>query len=292
MAQPEDAESPSGRLGVVIATRNRAFSLLETLERLASLPERPAVIVVDNASSDGTPEIVRFRFPDVRLIALDRNRSAAARNIGVETLECPYIAFCDDDSWWSPGSLTRAAEILEMYPRLGLVAGEVVLQPKGVPDPICEQMLRSPLSPRQPLPGPSVLGFIACGAVVRKEAFIQAGGFRERYGVGGEEELLAIDMAAEGWGLSYVPDVIAYHQPSAHRDARRRQDIVARNALWTTWLRRPAQVALLRTARFLIGALASRSLRRVVWAAAGLTWTLKSRRVVPAWLEQDLRLLE
>jgi GT2 family glycosyltransferase len=282
----------TGRLGVVIATRNRAISLLDSLERIASLPEHLPVVVVDNGSTDGTPEIVRFRFPRVEVIALDRNKSAAARNVGVETLECPYIAFCDDDSWWARGSLNLAAEILDKYPRLGLVAGQVVLEPKGVADPVCEQMARSPLPSRQDLPGPSILGFIACGTVIRREAFLQAGGFQERYGVGGEEELLAIDMAAEGWGLAYVPDVVAHHQPSSQRDPRRRLDIVARNALWTTWLRRPLGVALLQTARFLIGAMRDRSLRRIVWALGGLPWALKSRRVVPRWLEQDLRLLQ
>lgn len=282
----------AGRIGVVIATRNRAISLIDSLERLASLPEQPPVVVVDNGSTDGTPEIVRFRFPQVEVIALNKNRSAAARNVGVESLKCPYIALCDDDSWWAPGSLRLAGEILDKYPRLGLVAGQVVLEPKGVADPVCELMARSPLPSRQDLPGPSVLGFIACGAVIRKEAFLQARGFQERYGVGGEEELLAIDMTAEGWGLAYVPDVIAHHQPSSHRNPRRRQDIVARNALWTTWLRRPLGVALLRTARFSVGALRDRSLRRIVWAMGGLPWALRRRRVVPSWLEQDLRSLE
>lgn len=289
MDEPEHVGPASVPLGVVVATRNRAFSLLASLERLASVDGAPPVLVVDNASTDGTPEIVRFRFPQVEVVALERNQSAAARNIGVEKLGCRYIAFCDDDSWWAPGSLVLAAQILDTYPRLGLLTGRVLLEPSGVDDPVCDAMSKSPLRPRQPLPGPSVLGFIACGAVVRRGAFLQAGGFQERYGVGGEEELLAIDMAAQGWGLSYVPEVIAHHQPSSHRDRRRRDDIVARNALWTTWLRRPLHVALLRTARFAASALASRSARRVVWAAAGIPWILRNRRVVPGWLEQDLR---
>ena len=65
---------------VVIATRNRGPELCHTLQRLAGLPERPPVVVVDNGSQDGTPAIVRRRFPATQLIALRRNRGAWARN--------------------------------------------------------------------------------------------------------------------------------------------------------------------------------------------------------------------
>jgi hypothetical protein len=50
------------------------------------------------------------------------------------------------------------------------------------------------------LPGPPVLGFIACGGIVRRAAFLEVGGFNSRLGVGGEEELLAVDLTARGWG--------------------------------------------------------------------------------------------
>ena len=75
--------SPGPPATVVIATRNRGAELCPTLERLASLPERPPVVVVDNGSEDGTAAMVRRRFPGTELIALRRNRGAWARNLGV-----------------------------------------------------------------------------------------------------------------------------------------------------------------------------------------------------------------
>jgi hypothetical protein len=54
---------------VVIITRDRREQLAETLRQLGQLPEQPAVIVVDNGSSDETPAMVRAAFPDVRLVS-------------------------------------------------------------------------------------------------------------------------------------------------------------------------------------------------------------------------------
>jgi putative membrane protein len=85
---------------VVIATRNGAVALRRMLERLAALPDRPAaVVVVDNASTDGAPDMVADRFPEVSVLRLPRNEGAVARNHGVSPAETPYVAFVDDDSW-------------------------------------------------------------------------------------------------------------------------------------------------------------------------------------------------
>ncbi|HEY8042982.1 MAG TPA: glycosyltransferase family 2 protein, partial [Streptosporangiaceae bacterium] len=106
------AVPPGPRATVVIATRNRGPELGRTLERLASLPERPPVVVVDNGSDDGTAAMVRHRFPRAELIALRRNRGAWARNLGVLRARTPLIALADDDSWWAPGALATAAAVL------------------------------------------------------------------------------------------------------------------------------------------------------------------------------------
>ena len=66
---------------IVIATRNRRPVLLETLARLRALPERPRVVVVDNASQDGTAEAVRAAFPDCEVIEMASNLGAAARTV-------------------------------------------------------------------------------------------------------------------------------------------------------------------------------------------------------------------
>lgn len=280
-------------VSVVVITRNRRESLLPTLQRLAALPERPPVLVVDNGSGDGTPEAVRRDFPAVRLIAARRNLGSAGRTLGVRAADTPYVAFADDDSWWAPGALATAAALFAASPRLALLAGRVLVGPAERLDPVCAAMAASPLGRAPDLPGLSVLGFVACGAAVRRSAYLEVGGFHHRFGVGGEEELLAIDLAARGWGLAYVDFVVAHHHPSPGRDPAGRRRRQVRNALWAAMLRRPAGTVV-RQVTALVPRIPTDSAARagLVDAARGLPWLLRERIVVSAGLERQLRSLE
>jgi GT2 family glycosyltransferase len=284
--------SRSGPVAVVVITRNRGPELLASLARLRDLPERPPVVVVDNASTDGTLEAVRRTHPWARVVPLDRNAGAAGRNVGVSLAATPYVAFSDDDSWWRPGALGRAAAVLDGHPRLGLLAGRILVGPDERLDPICRVMAASPLDARG-LPGPAVLGFVACAAVVRREAFLEAGGFEERFGVGGEETLLALDMVRLGWRLAYVEEVVAHHHPSPVRDRAARRRRVTRNRLLVPWLRRPIPVALSRTAGTVLRGAADPAVRRgVADAIASMPWALRRRAPISRDLERAVRLLE
>jgi N-acetylglucosaminyl-diphospho-decaprenol L-rhamnosyltransferase len=138
-----------------------------------------------------------------------------------------------------------------------------------------------------------VLGFVACGAVVRRSAFLEAGGFHRRLGVGGEEQLLAVDLAARGWELVYRDDVVAHHHPSQIRDRRRRAELRARNQLWFAWLRRHHPTALRISRAALLAAARQPAARAgLLHAVSGARWALANRRPVPAWLEADLRALD
>ena len=280
------AEAAAG-VTVVIATRNRRRRLLATLERLRELDERPPVVVVDNASTDGTANAVHA-WADV--VRLPRDIGPAARTVGVERARTPLVAFCDDDSWWAPDALTRAAAVFAAYPRLGLLAARIVVEPRGDLDPTCEAMRDSPIEAPFPLPGPAVLGFVACAAVARRSAILECGGFDGRYGFGGEEQLLAADLMAAGWGLAYVDDVVAHHQPAkgprAWRDTR-----TLRNQLWFAWLRRPLPQAL-RTTLALATAGDGNARSALTAALRGLPWVLRERRPVPPHVERRLRRLE
>lgn len=281
------------RISVVIATRNRVASLLRTLDALASLPERPRVIVIDNGSTDGTPQEVAARGADLDLVALEENAGAAARNIGVRTATSPYVAFSDDDSWWAPGSLSEAADVFERYPSLAVVAGQVLVGPENRADEMCKLYERSPLRSNDDLPGPPVLGFIACGAVVRREAFVEAGGFSKRLEIGGEEELLALDLAARGWYLAYVRQIVAHHHPAETRDVALRRRRLVRNALWILWLRRPLPDALRHTRSIIAATLQDGyPVAGVLDAVRGAGWVAANRRVVPDPLARSLRLLD
>jgi N-acetylglucosaminyl-diphospho-decaprenol L-rhamnosyltransferase len=281
------------RVSVVVITRDRAAGLLQALERLVASPERPRVIVVDNGSTDGTPERVGERFPEVALIGLDANRGAAARNAGVRAARTPYVAFSDDDSWWDPGALGAAADLFDAHPRLAVINGRILVRERAADDPACVEMTRSPLPAVGAQPGHPLLGFVACGAVVRRRAFLEAGGFMPELLIGGEEALLSHDLAAAGWTLSYVPDIVARHHPSRARDRRGRRARTVRNDLWTAWLRRPLRAALRVTAATARSALTDATAARGLGqAAAGLRWIPGRRRADPLRVELMTRALD
>ena len=289
-----DGAPPPGSLGIVIVTHNRVATLLGTLRRLAQLPGDYPIVVVDNDSTDGTVAAVRAHFPAVMVVALTSNRGGVARNYGVRQLACASIAFADDDSWWASGSLTRAIEHFAATPRLGLIMARILVGPTNRLDPACAEMAQSPLPASPGVPGVPILGFVACGAIVRRAAFLAAGGFDPRFGTGGEEAIVAMNLAADGWQLAYIADVVAHHHPSPDRPNMRERYIEGiSDRLWEAWLRRPPGPALRITARHLRRARTDPIERAgVVRAARELPRILRQRRVVPPGVEAMIALLE
>ncbi|MET7683436.1 glycosyltransferase [Streptomyces sp. NPDC005423] len=290
---PAAGGGPDGRTSVVVITHNRRTELLRTLALLRGLPERPPVIVTDNASRDGTAAAVRRDFPEVRLLQPGRNLGAVGRNLGVRQVRTPYVAFCDDDTWWEPGSLRAAADLLDGRPRLAAVTARIVVEPCGTEDPVVAELRDSPLRGPGWLPGPALGSFLAAATVLRTDAFRGAGGFHPGLWLGGEEELLATDLLRQGWWMSYAAGLTVHHQASVLRDSTARRVLGLRNTLWFTWLRRPLLPALLRTAQLMATVPRdTASLRAFRQAAAGLPWVLRQRDPVPAELEQRLAALQ
>ncbi|MDT9684641.1 glycosyltransferase [Streptomyces sp. TRM76323] len=280
------------RTTVVIITHDRRDELLRTLDRTVRLPERLPVIVVDNASTDGTAEAVTRCHPDVTLLTPGANLGAVGRNLAVRHARTPYVAFCDDDSWWEPGSPARAADLLDRHERLAAVTARILVEPGGREDPIVAELRDSPVRGPDWLPGPALGSFLAAATVMRRDAFFAAGGFNERLWLGGEEELLATDLATLGWWLAYVSDLTVHHAPSKARDSTQRRIDGLRNTLWFCWLRRPVGPALRRTLHLARTVPRDRaSARAFAAAAAGLPWVLRERRVVPPSVEARLRAL-
>lgn len=281
------------RVTVVVITHNRRDELARTLRRLAALPERPQVIVADNGSADGTAAMVRSCHPEVTLIAARRNLGAVARNLALRRVTTPYAAFCDDDTWWEPGSIARAADALDAHPDVAVVTARIVVEPGGTEDPIVPELAGSPVPGRPGLPGPALMSFLAGASVVRAGPVREAGGFSPRLWLGGEEELLAADLVSRGHLLCYLAGATVHHHPSRQRDPRRRRWLGIRNTLWFTWLRRPPGAALQRTAELARTVPADRTSAAAFGAAiAGLPWVLRERRPVPAHVESWIRLLE
>ena len=286
------SDAASCPISVVVATRDRRERLLRTLAKLAALPEAPPIVVVDNGSHDGSADAVRQRYADIQLIALSENRGAAGRTSGVQAATTPYVAFADDDSWWEAGALARAAEHFERHPRLGLLAARILVGPERRLDPASAEMARSPLTGNQGLPGTAILGFVACGAAVRRDAYLQVGGFSELLFFRGEEQLLALDLAAAGWDLVYAPDVVAHHHPERSEPSPRLHAQQLRNDLLSSWMRRPWRVALGDTRRLAADAVRQPAARAALAGAARrvpAAWA--RRRPLPPHVEQQVRLL-
>ena len=275
-------------LTTVMITRNRCR---QTLESLAQATGR--VVLVDNGSTDGTVAAVRQSFPAVEVVALPGNHGALARNIGVERAGTPYVAFADDDSWWRPDSLALAQELLAVHPDWAVLVASVLVEPAGTLDPINEQMLaESPPvdDPLRPALGARlVAGFPACAAVVRRTAFLRAGGFDDVVFFMGEEDRLALDLASLGWGLAYVASLEVRHHPSPARDRAARRALVARNRLLTAVLRRPWPVVARELVRVLRDGASGRA--GVRQAVPRLPRALARRRRVPRRVEARLRLI-
>jgi GT2 family glycosyltransferase len=272
----------------VVITRDRLPDLL------VSVPKHTGpVLVIDNGSRDGTVERLRgLGRPDLTVVPLGRNLGAQARNLGVQLARTPLVAFADDDSWWAPGALDRAAATMAAHPRLGLITGRVLVGPQERVDPVCDLMATSPLGVSDAgLPGPEVLGFIACGTVVRRTAFLQAGGFDDVVVFPGEEERLALDLATHGWLACYVADIVAHHHPSSSREqSDARAALITRNWILTALMRRPWPVVADRVRQALGSGRAGR--RGVATVLPRAAAALRHRRVVPPEVEARARLLE
>lgn len=284
---------------VVIATHNRAPELARTLRQLTLLTPLCPVIVVDNASADDTPNVVADHVGDyppgyLTYIRLPRNKGAVARNFGIWRARTTYVAFCDDDSWWAPDALRRAEDMFAEHPRVGLIAGRVLVGPRGLDDPVNALLEDSPL-PRSPdAPGPEVLGFLACGCVARAFALRQCGGFSDVLEFVGEERLLAYELAASGWQQCYVPDIVAHHYPSPTRaDPQARIVLERRNEVLTAIMRRPAGQVRKALARLTQAVFSD---RRLAPALGGtlmrLPRAIARRRPVPHHVEQRIRMVE
>ena len=292
-ADSRTANARDERISVVVLTHNRADQAAQTVQRLLELPEQPRIVVVDNASVDGTADVLRARFPSVTVLHLDENLGAAGRNVGVRACDTPYVALCDDDTWWEAGCLRRAADIFDGHPQFAVLSARVLVGDEDRLDPTCAQMAKSPLELPGGLPGSALMGFLAGASAVRRAAFMQAGGFEPRLFLGAEEELLALDLVSAGWAMAYVSELVVHHHPSVLRDGIGRRHLLARNSIWIAWMRRPIGRALLRTLALAARAFVNPTARRALAdALRGMPWALRRRRVVPAAVERQLRILE
>ena len=211
----------------VISTRDRRDVLLSTLEHVQACGLAAAsfdIHVVDNASSDGTAAAVREQFPDVHLIASDRNGGSVAKNLTLPHALGRYIVFLDDDSYPEPGSIQRMIRHFEADPTLGAATFTVTL-PSGV---------------RECSAYPDV--FIGCGVGFRRRALRLAGPLPDDFFMQAEEYDLSLRLLDGGWQVQRFDDLHVAHlkTPKARLPGRTiRLDV--RNNLFLILRRFPRQ---------------------------------------------------
>jgi len=158
------------KVSLVVLTFNRCAELLRTLSRLADIDASVPIVVVDNASTDGTAAAVAQQYPRARLLHLPENAGAAGRNAGAHACTTPYVAFCDDDTWWLPESIAVAVATLDAHPTLAAVTARVLVGEHRREDPTNARMAASPLPNTLGLHGSELLGLLGGACMVRRAA--------------------------------------------------------------------------------------------------------------------------
>ena len=114
---------------VLIDTYNHERFIAQAIESVLE-QDFPAaerqVIVVDDGSTDRTPEIVKQFEPQVRLLRKENGGQASAFNAGIPECQGEVIAFLDGDDWWAPGKLRRVVEALHAEQEVGIVGHGIV----------------------------------------------------------------------------------------------------------------------------------------------------------------------
>lgn len=248
-------------LGIVIVNWNTRDLLKTCLETVfASQGDFTyKVVVVDNASTDDSPAMVREHFPDVALIASEVNGGYPyGNNIGLQALgyraagdvdpEAPrYALLLNPDTEVPPESLYKMVQFMDSRPEVG-IAGPKLLLKNGNLDLACRRGFPTPsvamyhfsglaklfpkserfarynmtfADPDQEIEVDSVVGAYM---QVRKEAIAQVGLLDEAFFMYGEDLDWAYRVKAAGWTVIYHPEVIVWHvKRAASRQSKKAQ---------------------------------------------------------------------
>jgi len=206
------------------------------------------VLVVDNASSDGSAAIVRERCPECQLIALDTNIGfAAGNNAGARGATAPYLVFLNNDTEVEPGWLAALVAAADRDPQVGLVTSHVVYMDH--PDVIdsagdgylqCGGGYKRRHGQRVDPQAADREVFGACGAafLIRRDLFERLGGFDEDFFMVYEDVDLSYRARLTGSRVVFASGALVRHAGSASlgRISSNAVFYGQRNLEWT-WLK-------------------------------------------------------
>lgn len=137
------------------------------------------VIIVDDGSTDNTPEIAKSFGGRVRYVRQENNGPSAARNLGIQEARGDWIAFLDGDDAWLPWHLSEALKVMVNYPDAALFYGKAV----GINENVCRPDGTEQVKVRNV----TLRDFVKCNpvvtstVVVRKKILISTGGFDKTF---------------------------------------------------------------------------------------------------------------
>jgi GT2 family glycosyltransferase len=196
-------------VSVISLTHNRCQKVLRLIETLHQQTyKHKEIILVDNASSDGTAEIVQNQFPDVRLFSPLKNSGVAAYNLGLKAAKGKYILLIDDDglpvdSDWIEQVINR----FETNPKLGVVCCKIRMLDTG-------EIAKD--NPQFTSTGDLLLGYPAAsyngtGAGIRACVLHEAGYYPEYFFLSFLELHLCSRIHSSGWEIKYFPSIEVWH---------------------------------------------------------------------------------
>ena len=221
-----EAEKHPPKVSAVILCWNRRESIKKTLEVL-NKETYPAieVIVVDNGSTDGGPELIEKEYPEVKLIRFPENAGVYAQNIGFETARGKYILILDDDSYPLSECITKSVEELEKNQDIACITAQIINPGNTIQWP--EENHETPHDS---------FCFIGCGAIIRKDLFKKVGYYPSDYFLFHNELATSLRLLNLGYKIRYYPEIKCFHEsPPSERMDERRIYYLVRNGSWNIW---------------------------------------------------------
>ena len=216
---------PKADVSVIVPTYQGRDHLRNLLPSLREQTLRHEVIVVDNASTDGTLELLRDRWPNVRLISFPENRGfGKAVNAGVAVADSETVVLLNNDTVCTPTFLERLVAALD--PRHGVTMAAPVLVRRGdegridtagiVVDRTLHGFNHLYGEPVELLTDGAWDPLAPCGgaAAFDRSAFLEVGGFDPAFFAYLEDVDLGIRCVARGWKCRLAPTAVAIHAHS------------------------------------------------------------------------------
>lgn len=226
----------------VILTRNRKNELKEALESVITQDySGKEIIVVDNHSSDGSPQMVKEYFPQVRLVELERNTGVCGgRNIGIRNSRGEIIIFLDDDALFaSPNATFKIVEKFASSNQIGVLAFRVKDYYTGE---IPRQNI--PRSDKKIMSSEYEASYFCGTCAIRKSLLDDVGLFSEDFFYSGEELDLAFRILETDLKIIYCPQIEVYHKASSvERPGWQRFYYFHRNRIWLSFKYLPLSYA-------------------------------------------------